>query len=157
MAVPIFQTLNRVTPCHIQRLKKPRVAAKRLVVWHLLQQPTPLVRNARGRRLRVQEKRPSPARSSAIAPRKTSRRHSLFWTLFGPYAGGRCGPRGNGAGREIRSLGRHATPADVENQLEVLAGAIPWGFKSPSTHQSSFGSRVLQAFFFRMTHVRLRL
>jgi hypothetical protein len=52
-------------------------------------------------------------------------------TLFGPYAAERCGPRGNGPQHEITNLARSGTPRDAQDQLEVLAGAISWGFKSP--------------------------
>ena len=42
---------------------------------------------------------------------------------------------------------RRAAP----NQLEVLAGAISWGFKSPSPHQLlPFACNHLQASFFRV-------
>jgi hypothetical protein len=59
------------------------------------------------------------------------------WTLFGPYASSRWRPLGNGPTRNIINLGRSGTPRNARNQLEVLAGAISWGFKSPSPHQCS--------------------
>ncbi len=31
---------------------------------------------------------------------------AIFWTLFGPYAPNRCGPRGNGPSRQINDLRR---------------------------------------------------
>ena len=59
----------------------------------------------------------------------------VFWTLFGPYASGPCAPQGTGPQRRINSLERCRPLQTTPNQLEVLAGAIPWGFKSPSPHQ----------------------
>ena len=38
----------------------------------------------------------------------------------------------NGPERKIRNLASSGTPQNARNQLEVLAGAISWGFKSPS-------------------------
>jgi hypothetical protein len=58
----------------------------------------------------------------------------LRWTLFGPYDGGQPGPRGNGPAREINDLWGCGTSQNAQNQLEVLAGATSWGFKSPSPH-----------------------
>jgi hypothetical protein len=58
----------------------------------------------------------------------------LFWTLFGPYAPGRTGPLGAGLERRINNLKRGRPLQTNQNQLEVLAGAIPWGFKSLSPH-----------------------
>src|SRR4051794_36496732 len=57
-----------------------------------------------------------------------------IWTLFGPYALGRPGPLWNGRSRRISNLGPSGPTQPARNQLEVLAGAISWGFKSPSPH-----------------------
>jgi hypothetical protein len=59
------------------------------------------------------------------------------WTLFGPYALDRWRPHGNGPKHKISDLARLGTRQDARNQLEVLAGAISWGFKSPSPHQKN--------------------
>ena len=59
---------------------------------------------------------------------------SCCWTLFGPYTVVRWGPLENGLPREISNFGWHGTPENPPVQLEVLAGAISWGFKSPSPH-----------------------
>ena len=56
---------------------------------------------------------------------------AFFWTLFGPYARDRMGPLGNGPTWNINSLRRLGSLSPAGNLLEVLAGAISWGFKSP--------------------------
>src|SRR6516225_1846373 len=93
----------------------PTRAAKRL--WRLAtaSATTPkLVRNARGKGQWVQRKGFSTACSSPLVPRKTARATRLrFLDLrLGPMRTPGCG-----AAREISSLGHHAIPADVENQL----------------------------------------
>ena len=59
---------------------------------------------------------------------------SCLGTLFGPYAAARPGPPDTGPSRKIKSLDALACLGRLIIQLEVLAGAIPWGFKSPSPH-----------------------
>ena len=56
------------------------------------------------------------------------------WTLSGPYASGRSRPLWNGRSRRIKHLARSGPLRNARNALEVLAGAISWGFKSPSPH-----------------------
>ena len=63
------------------------------------------------------------------------RRHRSFWTLFGPYAPDRVGPRGNGPFRPISGLGRCGPPRTARNPLQVLALAREWRFKSSHPHQ----------------------
>ena len=71
------------------------------------------------------------------------------WTLFGPYVPGRRGPQGNGLQRKISHLELSGARQHARNQLEVLAGAISWGFKSPSPHHIlSFAYNNLQASIF---------
>ena len=59
-------------------------------------------------------------------------RSRFFWTLFGPYPSARMGPRGTGRLRRINALHDGKPLATSANALEVLAGAISWGFKSLS-------------------------
>jgi len=62
----------------------------------------------------------------------------VFFGSFGPYLdltqGERMRPPGNGPASKISSLRRPETLSSAGNLLEVLAGAISWGFKSPSPH-----------------------
>jgi len=58
----------------------------------------------------------------------------VYWTLFGPYARYRQGPRRTGLIRRINDLRINRLAGTREKPLEVLAGAISWGFKSPSPH-----------------------
>jgi len=44
------------------------------------------------------------------------------------------GPLGNGPTWKINDLGALGTLPNPGDLLEVLAGAISWGFKSPSSH-----------------------
>ena len=44
------------------------------------------------------------------------------------------GPLGNGRRRKTNGLHRLEPLLTDQNELEVLAGAISWGFKSPSPH-----------------------
>jgi hypothetical protein len=46
----------------------------------------------------------------------------------------RAGPRGAGPQWRIKALERPRPLQNARFQLEVLAGAISWGFKSPSPH-----------------------
>jgi hypothetical protein len=77
----------------------------------------------------------SSARVLAVAPRCSLRPANglsldLIWTL----CAGRRGPLGNGLSYEINKLHRSGTLETAAVQLEVVAGAISWGFKSPSPH-----------------------
>ena len=81
-------------------------------------------------------------RSSLV---KSNRRK---WTIWEPNTGqteqpmdlildltpGPQGPLGNGHHRRINGLRRVELLPTARNALEVLAGAISWGFKSPSPH-----------------------
>jgi hypothetical protein len=85
-----------------------------------------LSRNRTGRPIRLSgQLRPPSLTTSVRAP----------WTLFGPYAPDRQGPPRTGPSRQINNLGGAGPSRTASNQLEVLAGAISWGFKSPSPHQ----------------------
>jgi hypothetical protein len=94
--------------------------------------------------------RPHPGRRSLIQvvpwPRQSWQKRFLAkpgGPYFGPYAPVRLGPLGNGHQQGINVLHRLKRLPTAQNALEVLAGAISWGFKSPSPHQILEGLRVL--------------
>ena len=59
---------------------------------------------------------------------------------------------GQRSARRINEMRFEGTPRNRVKYLEVLAGAISWGFKSPSPHHKmSFGFISLRPPFFRVT------
>jgi hypothetical protein len=79
-------------------------------------------------------RRLSTRREGYFLARNKQTRIPEAWTLFGPYEPHRKGPRGNGPSRQINKLAHHGPLQKSPNPVEVLAGAISWGFKSPSPH-----------------------
>jgi hypothetical protein len=62
---------------------------------------------------------------------------STFWTLFGPYAPGRKGPRRNGPLRLISAVERCGTRETAQNPIQVLVLEVQVLSAAPSTIRST--------------------